>query len=177
MAKKIFNVAFYVIIAFYTFLMLDLLFRFSVIASGTFAKRNYNLIPFATIWEYLSGQSGAAQNHVMVNILGNIAVFVPYGVYLQTFLKDKSLKKSFLIAAVTSLSVEILQFVLAVGAADVDDIILNTFGAIAGILIYKLLRKLLRDESRAKNAVAAVTIICGLPIAVIYTILFISRLL
>ena len=46
------------------------------------------------------------------------------------------------ISAFCSISIECLQFVFKAGVADVDDIILNTAGAVVGVSLMKLLIKL-----------------------------------
>ena len=41
---------------------------------------------------------------------------------------------------------EIIQGVFAIGASDIDDVILNCVGGIMGILTFRLLSVILRDE-------------------------------
>ena len=50
-----------------------------------------------------------------------------------------------LVAFITSTCVEVTQFILSVGVADIDDIILNTTGAGMGIVFFMLLKKWLPD--------------------------------
>ena len=78
----------------------------------------------------------------MKEVLYNIIVFVPLGVYVQIF-KDnwKLTAKCFLVLG-TSLFFEIIQFIFAIGASDVTDLIGNTFGGIIGILFCIVMRKI-----------------------------------
>ena len=46
-----------------------------------------------------------------------------------------------IISVITSVSIEIIQFILSIGVADIDDVILNVTGAAMGSLILKLLTK------------------------------------
>lgn len=175
MVKKVFNIAFYVIAIFYVFLMLDLFFRINLISSSSDMSRSYNLIPFKTIWNYASGDIYVSKSLVRHNIFGNIAVFIPYGLYLQVLLKNKDFGKSLLIVIVTSISIEITQFVFGLGAADIDDVILNVCGGVIGIIGYKVLRKLFREESRTKTAITLISLVIGIPIMVIYFMICIYR--
>jgi glycopeptide antibiotics resistance protein len=43
-----------------------------------------------------------------------------------------------------SLAIEVMQYIMAVGAADIDDLILNTLGGILGFLILKICGPALR---------------------------------
>ncbi|HCD46020.1 MAG TPA: teicoplanin resistance protein VanZ [Lachnoclostridium sp.] len=175
MIKKVSNIAFYVIAIFYVFLMLDLFFRINVISSSSEILRSYNLIPFKTIWDYTSGNIYVSKSLVRHNILGNIVVFIPYGLYLQVLLKNKVFGKSLLIVFTTSISIEIIQFVFGLGAADIDDVILNVCGGITGIIGYKVLLKLFREVSRTKTAITVISLVIGIPIMFIYFMVCIHR--
>ncbi len=175
MMKKGFKIAFYVIAVFYVFLMLDLFFRINVISSGSGIARSYNLIPFRTIWGYASRNIHVSKSLILNNILGNIAVFIPYGLYLQVLLKNKAFGKSLLAVIITSVSIELIQFIFVIGAADIDDFILNVCGGIIGILGYKVLRKLFREAGKTKTAVTLISLIVGLPVMFLYFMVCIYR--
>jgi glycopeptide antibiotics resistance protein len=134
MIIKIINLFFYVIAAFYIFLMIDLLFRFNVMFDAhRIVSRSFNLIPFKTIWDYANGNNHVSKSFIADNILGNMVVFIPYGLYLQVIQKRKAFAKSLLIVIITSIAIEMIQFVFGLGASDIDDVILNCCG---GIIIY-----------------------------------------
>lgn len=175
MIKKIGNVVFYAVAVFYVFLMLDLFFRIDVISSGGGGLRSCNLIPFRTILDYAGGNGSISGAQRIRNIFGNIAVFVPYGLYLQTLLKNKAFGKSLLIAAATSISIEIVQYVFRLGAADIDDVILNVCGGLLGIAGYRVLRKSFREAGRTKTAVALLSLVIGLPVMFLYFLVNIRR--
>lgn len=76
------------------------------------------------------------------NVLGNIVMFLPLGVFLPLLYdKFKSIKKIVIFAMLMSLSIETIQFfVRYIGefrSSDIDDVILNTIGAFIGIVIFK----------------------------------------
>lgn len=117
---------------------------FELFGSGREFIRSVNLIPFYTISDYLSG----AQNPVIAasNILGNILIFLPLGIYLQLLMKNKQIKTSAAVILLASVFIELLQYIFGLGAMDIDDVILNCVGGISGILIYRGLFALLKRE-------------------------------
>ena len=109
------------------------------------SERSLNLIPFASIGNYLGGPAGV-RRFAFANLAGNILAFVPLGAYL-TFLRRRARSwTNLLIVAAVSVAVEILQWVLAVGASDIDDVILNVVGGLIGVLAVVGLRRALRFE-------------------------------
>jgi glycopeptide antibiotics resistance protein len=50
--------------------------------------------------------------------------------------------------------VEIVQGVLAVGASDVDDVILNCAGGLLGILAVRLVSAIVREQATTRTVVA-----------------------
>lgn len=89
---------------------------------------------------------------IIYNIAGNFILLMPLPVFLIYFFKDKvdSLKRILIICFFVSLSVECLQYLESIIIPSVgrffetNDMILNTFGAGFGYIIYdKYLRKIL----------------------------------
>jgi glycopeptide antibiotics resistance protein len=77
------------------------------------------------------------------NTLGNIALFLPLGILLPLLFPGfRSFGRVALLAAFLSLSIETIQFFSAfIGnfrAVDIDDVLLNTFGACLGFVIYRV---------------------------------------
>lgn len=69
------------------------------------------------------------------NILGNIILFVPMGIFLRIlFNKSSGDQKTLIVSSLISLAIEILQL-LAGRCFDVDDIILNIFGSLLGYML------------------------------------------
>ena len=123
--------------------------------------RSLNLIPFRTISLYL--HSGYAKTAALHNVWGNIAVFVPMGIYLALLQKNKGGVLSLLLAGLISMSFEALQYILMRGASDVDDVLLNTFGALIVIAGYKCLAFVLHGEEKARTVVTVLAAVVGLP--------------
>lgn len=127
----------------YLFMMLYLTIPFSnlyySIIDGRIAVRgSVNLIPFANISRMLHVGGGDAA----INILGNIVMFLPLGLFLPLLWKRfDSFKETVLCGAVLSLAIEIIQS-FSFRSADIDDVILNTAGVIVGFILYRLLIKI-----------------------------------
>ncbi|SEM91738.1 VanZ family protein [Lihuaxuella thermophila] len=133
----------------------------------------FNLIPFNTIKEYIFSNSANIKRFAYGNVVGNIAIFIPLGAYLSFFKNNKEGKTNLLFIFAVSLSVEIIQGILGIGASDIDDIILNCLGGWIGILGYKFLLFVFRDDKKVRTAIAILSAI-GLPRLIFY--LFIMRM-
>lgn len=135
-------------------------------------RRSINLIPFYGIWEYIFSGDTEIKRFAFSNVIGNIVVFIPLGTYLTLF-KNKRIINNLLPIFITSFSVEIIQWIFGIGASDIDDIILNCLGGLIGMLGYKFLLYILRDEKKAHTSITIISIV-GLP--VILYLLFMVRL-
>lgn len=174
MKKKIISVLFYVIAIFYIFLMLDLFIRFRFIfVTNRLMVRSYNLIPFYTVREYLFDNLELSKSTIIQNLVGNIALFIPYGMYIQVLRHNKRFGSNLLIVLLTSAAIEIIQFVFAVGACDIDDIILNFAGGLIGVLGFKILHGVFKDYEKARTTFTVLSAAVGLPIMIFWIITFI----
>lgn len=65
-----------------------------------------------------------------INLFGNIVVFMPFGILLPLLFGMARRYRAFLLLFSCPLvGLEVLQMLLRVGSLDVDDVILNVFGA------------------------------------------------
>lgn len=99
----------------------------------------FQLKPFITIKHFFLDQ--VKDEDFIVNILGNIFVFTPFGwlgLCIKRFDCFLPLKLFFII---TISCIEIIQYITGRGIADIDDIFLNTFGMLTGFLIYKYMTR------------------------------------
>lgn len=135
--------------------------------------RSINLIPFSSIMEYISGGSDIVKRFSFANVVGNIVIFIPLGVYFPLFKKDKRVIINLLYIFIISLFVEIIQGLFGIGTSDIDDIILNCLGGCIGILGYKFLLIILRNEKRVYATIAILSAL-GLPVIIYY--LFVIRM-
>ncbi|MCK5129414.1 MAG: VanZ family protein, partial [Clostridiales bacterium] len=103
-----------------------------------------NLKPFSLIaqqWQnVLAGQQGAFRQ-----FFGNIIMFIPVGILMPLlFKKTQRFWRALLGAFLFTFTIEALQLILCIAGMclrefDVDDLILNTLGAMLGHGIYKIL--------------------------------------
>lgn len=68
----------------------------------------------------------------MVNIVGNILVFIPFGGLGLLIKKLNNLPLLFFLFICGISAIELAQYYTARGTADVDDVFLNTFGMLIG---------------------------------------------
>ena len=169
--KRIKSILLYGVMALYIILLfILLLFGYSSPIGGfggiRGGHRSLNVVPFRTIsaffrriWRTMRLPGSDAIN----NIFGNVVVFIPCGMYVAILRKNKGILASLLCVFPTSLFFELLQFIFARGACDIDDIILNCLGGLVGILVYKGLVYFMKDEEKARSAVAVCSVIIGVP--------------
>lgn len=111
--------------------------------------RSINLIPFA-------GSVVANGKIDLDEIINNIVVFVPVGLYIEMLKPQLSFLKK--LGPVFGLSIfyEMIQFIFAIGGTDITDLIMNTSGGAVGILITILLSKALKENTnKVLNILAA----------------------
>ncbi len=178
--RKIQSVLLYAIFSFYVILLLAiLLFKYvsplELFSAGRPVYRSINIVPFHQIRSYLSGASNVSRSVVFNNVFWNIGLFIPLGIYLQLFKKGKRIVAGILFIFLTSLSVEIIQYIFGIGAADIDDILLNCAGGTIGILCYKLLAAFIKDENKIRTAITILGAIVGIPLLCLTVILLISN--
>lgn len=162
----------YFTMAVYTFLLCSIILNkgfasspMELFSTDREMLRSVNLIPFNEIW---SPNMSVSFNKK--NILGNIALFVPLGIYLPMLFNKKkaSMSKNIVFIALVSLSFELFQYVFSTGVTDINDIILNTFGGFLGILMYNSLTFILKEE-KAKKLI----IILGGVVAILMSLLIV----
>ncbi|MDI4646909.1 VanZ family protein [Cohnella hashimotonis] len=94
-----------------------------------------NLTPFRSISMYLERLD---RPYDIVNLFGNIALFVPLGVFVA-LLAGCGWRGAAIRAFGVSLALECAQIVFMMGSFDVDDLILNTLGGLVGYGMCRML--------------------------------------
>ena len=102
------------------------------------SMRGINLIPFH--YDQLSN----TRFHQM-EVLYNILVFVPAGFFFSAFGKRKIIS-GIIVSAMLSLCFEILQWIFALGASDITDLITNTVGGTFGTFMFFATGKLFKGH-------------------------------
>jgi glycopeptide antibiotics resistance protein len=148
-----------VLLALYVLTLLWLiLFKLSYDISSVLANyrtRSLNLIPFVTL-----GQTGLSET------VSNVVIFVPLGLLLGLNFKQAALWRLLLVVFAFSVAAETFQFVFAIGTTDATDVVTNTVGGLAGLVLYRLVTKVVRAE-----IVDRVVIAVGLTLFVAFVLL------
>lgn len=131
----------------YLFVMVWLLFGGRLASPHPFGA--CNPIPFSTISSQLSllDQGLAHRRFALVNLVGNVAMFVPAGYLVpQLFPRFQRVLPFLGLFLLCICGVEVVQFVTGLGALDVDDVILNLAGVLAGYLLFRCHKKFITKE-------------------------------
>lgn len=130
--------------------------------------RSINLIPFH--YDYETGM-----RYHLKEVLENVAIFVPYGIYLCMLKNEPRLKVKFFLILMTSFLLETLQYILAIGATDITDIITNTCGGMMGIGIYWFAAKIFRSKKRTDKIFVVLAAIVTIVVAGGLSVLLIAN--
>lgn len=115
-------------------------------------EREANLIPFKGIYDMVKNFS---MHSLVNNILGNILLFLPFGILWPSTTVFEG--ETTIYGCITSLLIEVAQYAFAMGAADIDDIILNTLGTFIGYkLIYRLMVNLFKERETMLSVMAVI---------------------
>ena len=102
-----------------------------------------NLEPLHTISRFLRHYRRTGSLSSLSNLLGNVVILVPLGVLLPVMFRPMRRFWIFLpFTALVAVGVEYLQWLTRSGIADVDDSILNFFGAAVGYVLTRLCQML-----------------------------------
>lgn len=133
MLKKIYKI----IIVPYTLFLLYLMF----LGMGRFQYED-NLITVEPIFSTINFILGVRQwKDIVMIVLGNVVMFIPFGFLGWVFPKLKDLKPLLFHFISVITIVEALQYFTRMGIFEVDDIILNTFGVYLGWKFCRLIEK------------------------------------
>lgn len=131
--KKVLNLSHIIVFIYYVILLFNMV---------VFARYNsidsYNLIPFKSIVDIFKN---GTTYEVIINIFGNLLVFMPLEYFLIELFKVKKFSINFILSFVIILLIELFQFVFKVGVLDIDDLILCTFGMMIFYIIYTRIKK------------------------------------
>ena len=106
------------------------------LAPSSAHPQTVNLVPFWGLGQSLAAGSLA----VLINIIGNIVAFMPIGLLLPLWhTRGRRLRNGALIGCGLSITIESLQWIQGQRVTDVDDVMLNTLGAVLGYLVFWVL--------------------------------------
>lgn len=135
----------------YCVLMLLLLFIRPVYENGGTYWENvaahFNPVPFSTIGRFIRALGYDLAEpvfyQIMVNLVGNVVLFIPLGAFMSWLMgRKRSFFKCLGIGAIIISVIEVAQMLTLLGYCDVDDLILNELGIAIGYLMINPIVKL-----------------------------------
>ncbi|NLK27460.1 MAG: VanZ family protein [Clostridiales bacterium] len=125
---------------FYLILLSYFLFFSEHYGRGSISEEyRYNLELFKEIKRFIKYREILGIENFIVNILGNVLAFTPFGFFLPCL--KKKYRRFILVAFLSilfSLMIESLQLYSKVGIFDVDDILMNSIGGMLGYMAFKV---------------------------------------
>lgn len=112
---------------------------------GAALYRSVNLRPFVTLrlyWKLLYSPNEYLARHAVINLAGNVVMFIPLGFFLPYLApKLRTWYKTLGFTVVLILLVEAVQYLTRLGSCDIDDLILNIVGAFIGYILWRITKK------------------------------------
>lgn len=105
----------------------------------------YNLVLFQEIKRFIRYRHQLGWESFLVNIVGNVMAFTPFGFVLPIISPNS--RKFFNILLLSfefTMTIELLQLLLKVGIFDVDDIFMNTLGGVIGYCCFAICHKIVK---------------------------------
>lgn len=146
-----------------------IVFKFNVRLPSLRNMRSINLIPFSEPL-ILNGKIAFSE------IIMNVVIFVPLGIYARILFKRWSIGKKLFLFFLISLICEVFQFILNVGASDITDIINNTLGGIIGLMIYKGIEKAFKNSVKAQKFINIIATIGTILVILLLLLLMTNNL-
>ena len=140
-SQKAVNIVCFIIFIIYISVVLKL----TIFRSGVYSERRLNLSLFTAL---IKIYRNAGLWRFLRLFLGNVGCFVPFGFLLPILYKKANFVKVAALSFLFSFGIETTQYFSRKGIAELDDLILNVFGAVVGYLLYKLLCRIIRRRGR-----------------------------
>ena len=107
---------------------------------------NINLHPFQTIDQFVGflihDYSASMKQHAVINLVGNVIMFIPLGFFTATLWKIfRPLWRCLLLGGGIIVCVELTQLFCLVGSCDFDDLMLNVVGIGLGYGLFRLITR------------------------------------
>ena len=160
--RRLQNLLFYFVFSVYVVIVLQIILFKSVPVWQIFSEnrrmlRGLNIVPFY----YFITDDMIARTFAFSNIFGNIILFIPLGVYLPVLRRSQKVFGNILLIFFMSLSVEILQYLFAIGITDIDDVFLNCAGGFVGLVLYKALLLMTKSAEKARFVITIIAPLAG----------------
>jgi glycopeptide antibiotics resistance protein len=133
--------------------------KFNISSIVNRRHRSLNLIPFAA-------PSKVNGRIIYDEILYNCLFFIPFGLLLNANFKKVRFLPKLVFIMLFSIAVELIQFIFAIGATDITDVITNTFGGFVGLTLYNLCNRYINSERLDSVIIAFGTVFLVIFIAI-----------
>lgn len=130
-----------------------------------FGNRSVNMIPF-----YYENKVA----YQFREVLENVIIFIPFGLYLKMLMVGT--KKGIVYGFAFSVGLEVCQFLFAMGASDITDILTNTFGTILGVTSYEVLKRCFPNKDRINNILNILGLVATILFILLAIVLFLANL-
>lgn len=160
MKKAIHNLLCICFIGYMMLLVYFLFFSEEYGRTEPYSTYQYNFTLFREIERYIEYRDKIGMGYFVVNVVGNIAAFMPFGFLVPILYREQRGRKTYRghyirsfffvsgLGFLFSLGVETVQLMTKVGCFDVDDLMLNTVGVMAGYVIYCICKAIVGSLSR-----------------------------
>ncbi|WP_167270881.1 VanZ family protein [Dyadobacter arcticus] len=138
------------LLAFYIALLVWLVLfklKFNIPALFQDEQRSLNLIPFAAP-AIVNGRISYGE------MIMNCVIFIPFGLLMSANFKRISFLPKLAFIFAFSFIVELLQYIFAIGATDITDLVTNTLGGFIGLQLYDLSNKYVSDKKIDRAIIA-----------------------
>lgn len=106
--------------------------------TGEMQEYRYNLVLFREIRRFWNYRDQIGLFAMFTNLFGNVIIFMPFGFFMPMASRYRSCFSAVFYSFGLSLCVETFQLLTRVGSFDVDDLLLNTVGGLAGYVIFAI---------------------------------------
>ena len=136
------------ILAIIALIWLAVLLRITVFRNGCFSNGLFSgRVEWDAFAYYLELAREGNWRYFIYLFFGNLLWFVPAGILVRLW--GGRLWQAVLAGFLLSLSIETAQFVLGSGVSELDDLILNTLGALVGYLGTSLIMRIFSGRKKA----------------------------
>ncbi|AET69338.1 glycopeptide antibiotics resistance protein [Desulfosporosinus orientis DSM 765] len=112
--------------------------QYNIFSVFNYHHRSLNLNPFAPL--NVNGRINFGE------MIDNVMIFIPFGLLLNVNFKKVGFIPKFALILVFSLTCELIQFIFAIGATDITDVITNTVGGFLGLELYSLSNRYINNK-------------------------------
>ena len=120
----------------------------TLLSRGEANDTSIRMVPFASLT-----QARTKTTDMLNHMLLNVAMFVPVGILFPMIYPEKLAKWGIVLCVglMLTVAIESTQLVFRLGQCDIDDIIANTAGALAGFLLFRIYQRFTRKPEEAEE--------------------------